>query len=295
MGNFKGLPGLGKIGEAANLAGLPQAWRKPPMARVLRGRNLLITGASRGIGRGVAKLAAAEGARVALAARSAGELESLVAELKQAGAEAWAFPTDLTQREERWRLVEQAASALGGIDVLINNAGLASVGAFASSTEDVLRRLMEINFFAPAELTRMCLPYLEKGHQPAVVNVGSVCGRSGIPGLSEHSASKFALTGLTEALRAEFVRYDVDVLLVLPGLTQTDDLGKHLLRDDIKRYGLDFAGAQPPEAVSKAVIDALKKNRPETTVGRQAWWVAFGQRASPLVMNLILAAKVRGA
>jgi short-subunit dehydrogenase len=264
------------------------------MTRQLRGRNVILTGASRGIGRCLAVQAAAAGARLALTARSQDELAKLADELKATGAEVWPIAADLTDKADRERLVEEAAAALGGVDLLINNAGLASFGDFVSSDEDVLRRIMEINFFAPAELTRLCLPHLQKGQQPAVVMVGSVCGRRGIPTWPEHSASKFALTGLTEALRAEFQRFGIDVLLVLPGLTRADDLEKHLLRNE-GQLKLDFAGAQSPERVAQLALRAIEKNRSETVIGFVAWWVVFGQMMGPWFMNWLLAAKMRGA
>src|SRR5207247_2500746 len=93
-----------------------------------------------------------------------------------------------------------------------------------------MRQVMEVNFFAPAELIRLAIPHLQQGSQPAIVNIASMCGRRGVPAWPEYSASKFALCGLTEALRGEFARFDIDVLLVLPGLTNTD-LSAHLLRN----------------------------------------------------------------
>src|SRR5205807_9246246 len=124
---------------------------------------------------------------------------------------------------------------------------------FSTSTEDIVRRVLEVNFFAPAEMIRACQPWLarsaSKGRvdwRPAVVNVASICGRWGIPSMSGHCASKHACVGLTEALRGELQRFGIDVLLVLPGLVRSDDLNRHLLRNDGKIY-LDFAGAQPSD------------------------------------------------
>src|SRR5919199_78814 len=94
------------------------------------------------------------------------------------------------------------------------------------------------SFFPPAELPRLAVPALTRGRQPAVVNVASMCGRRGMPAWSEYSASKFALCGLTEALRGELARFDIDVLLVLPGLTRSN-LGANLLRR-CGRYPIDF-------------------------------------------------------
>src|SRR5205085_2466465 len=158
---------------------------------------------------------------------------------------------------------------MGGLDVLVNNAGVASFGHFETSSEAILRTIMEVNFFAPAELIRRAAPHLAKGRQPAVVNVASVCGRRGLPGWTEHCASKFALVGLSEALRGEFARFDVDVLIVLPGVVKSDDLGRHLLWNQGRMQHL-FAGAQPAEEVADAVLKSLRSNRKETLVGWQS-------------------------
>src|SRR5262245_51337896 len=170
------------------------------MARDIRGRRLLITGASSGIGRSLAEQAAREGARVALVARSADRLNALADQLHSQGADALALPADVTHEEDRQRLLDTVTERWGGLDVLINNAGIGSWAHFADSSEAILRQIMEVNFFAPAELVRLFIPTLTDGNQPAVVNVSSMCGRRGIPAWSEYSASKHALCGLTEAL-----------------------------------------------------------------------------------------------
>ncbi len=201
------------------------------MLRELRGARILITGASSGIGRALGEQAARAGARLALTARSADPLEELAHRLTAEGAEAAAFPADLTSDADRRRLIEAVAERFDGLDVLVNNAGVARAGHFADWTEAVLRQVMEVNFFAPAELIRLAVPVLTRGRRPAIVNVASMCGRRGMPAWTEYSASKFALCGLTEALRGEMVRFDIDVLLVVPGLTRSD-FGRHLLRND---------------------------------------------------------------
>jgi short-subunit dehydrogenase len=197
-------------------------------------------------------------------------------------------------------LVRAVAERFGGIDVLLNNAGVASFGEFATSSEAVLRRVMELNFFAPVELIRLCQPHLAKsaelgaatGWRPAVVTVASICGKCGIPSFPEHCASKFAVTGLCQALRGEFARFDIDVSVVMPGLVRSDDLSRHLLRNE-GRIHLDFAGAQPPEDVAAGVVRALERNPAEAPVGRVSRWVWFGKRASPRVMRWVMARKVR--
>src|SRR5262249_69328 len=158
------------------------------------------------------------GARVTLAARSADRLQELAASLNARGRDALAVPVDVTSEPDRQRLLQAVLDRFGGLDVLINNAGVSSQGHFAESSRAILRQLMEVNFFAPAELMRQAIPLLARGQQPAIVNVSSMCGRRAMPAWSDYSASKYALCGLTEALRAEMVRFNIDVLLIVPGL-----------------------------------------------------------------------------
>jgi len=268
------------------------------MRRNLRGRVILVTGASRGIGRRAAERFAKLGARLALTARSEEDLAKVVAECKAAGAEAETFPGDLTKPEDRERIVASTVERFGGLDVLINCAGVCSFGEFSTSTPEIVRKVLEVNFFAPAELIRVAQPHLTRsgdaardGWRPAVVNVASICGRWGIPSMSEHCASKHAFVGLTESLRGEFQRYGIDVLLVLPGLVRSDDLNRHLLRNEGKIY-LDFEGAQPSDEVADDVVKCLVKNRTEKVSGWVSWWVWFGRRMFPRGVRFFMQRKV---
>jgi NAD(P)-dependent dehydrogenase (short-subunit alcohol dehydrogenase family) len=266
------------------------------MRRSLEGRSILLTGASRGIGRRVAERLARLGANLTVTARSRDELDRLVEEIRQTGGTAEAVVADLTDPGQREQLVQSAVERFGGLDVLINCAGVASFGEFSTSTPDVLRRIMEINFFVPADLIRLCQPHLADsavaGRQPAVVNVASICGRAGIPSFPEHCASKHALVGLTEAIRAEFARYDIDILLVLPGLVKTDDMNRHLLRNE-GRIDLDYSQAETPENVADGVVKSLLRNTRERATGWIGWWVWFGRRAWPRGIRRIMRRKVR--
>jgi short-subunit dehydrogenase len=261
------------------------------MARSLAGRRILLTGASSGIGRCLAERIAHKGARLIISARSADKLDELAARLKGSGGGAMALPVpaDVTSAEDRQLLLETAQVRFGGLDLLINNAGVASFGHFAGGTEAILRQVMEVNFFAPAELMRAAIPLLRNGEQPAIVNVASMCGRCGLPAWSEYSASKFALVGLAEALRAEMARYDIDVLSVLPGLTNTD-LGRHLLRNEGKMK-LDYSKGMSPEAVADAILAAIEKNRAETVLG-EARWMLRVKRWFPGLLNRLMIRKV---
>lgn len=261
------------------------------MRRELRGARILLTGASSGIGRSLAEQAARAGARLALAARSADALHDLARSLTALGAEAIAVPGDVTQEADRRNMVSAVVDRFGGLDVLINNAGVGSWCHFAESSEEILRRLMEVNFFAPAELIRLAIPVLRRGTSPAIVNVASMCGRRGIPAWSEYSASKFALCGLTEALRGEMVRFGIDVLLVLPGVTRSE-LWRHLLRNT-GRYQLDVNRGMKPESVAAGIVRALEKNRTETILGWDARWVLRVNRFLPRLVDALLARQIR--
>src|SRR6516165_2797019 len=260
------------------------------MKRDLQGRRILITGASSGIGRCLAEQLAKMGARIALAARSKDKLAELEADLKGQNFDVLALPSDVTLEEDRRQLLERATEHFGGLDVLVNNAGVASWAHFAHSTESILRQIMEVNFFAPAELIRLAIPILVEEQQPAIVNVGSMCGRRGMPAWSEYSASKFALSGLTEALRAEMGRFDIDVLLVLPGLTRSE-FSSHMLQS-AGRMKIDFTAGMPPEQVAGHIVRVLQKNVTESVVGRDARWILRFHRFFPRLLDRLIARRV---
>lgn len=259
------------------------------MTRCLAGSRILITGATGGIGQALAIEAGRRGAQVALVGRTADQLEKVAAALPP--GEALTIQADVTSPEDRQRILDTIIQKWGGLDVLVNNAGVASFAHFAESSEEVLRQIMEVNFFAPAELMRAAVPLLSQSRQPAIVNVASMCGRRGVPAWSEYSASKFALTGLTEALRAEFARFDIDLLLVLPGLTRTG-LRRNLLRTG-GRMKIDLDKGMTPDDVARSILSALERNRKEIVLGSDARWILRIHRWFPRLVDYLMARKVR--
>jgi short-subunit dehydrogenase len=161
----------------------------------LHGARVLLTGASSGIGRALALQLAGQSARLVLASRDRGRLEELASQIRGKGGEAAVAPADVTDPAQRDHLVEAARTHLGGLDILINNAGVGAMGFFGDDGEERLRRLFEVNFFATTELTRRALPQLRQGSRPMIVNIASVLGRRAIPGCNEYCASKFAVVG----------------------------------------------------------------------------------------------------
>src|SRR5215471_1040210 len=136
--------------------------------------RLLITGASQGIGLALAEACARRGAKVIAAARSADLLSDTAARMKAGGFVLLPAVADITKPEDRQRLVEIAAQQLGGLDILINNAGVGATGHFVEATPERLRQIMEVNFFGLTEMTRLCLPLLRSGNRPAIVNISSI-------------------------------------------------------------------------------------------------------------------------
>src|SRR5262245_63226084 len=172
------------------------------MRGTLNDKVVLLTGASRGIGRRVADRLVGKGAKVGLVARSAEPLMAAEADLRATGGDALALPADLTVPADRERVVAATVERFGGLDVLINGAGVAAYGPFATGTEEVLRTVMEVNFFAAVELIRLCQPHLlnsaTAGRAPAGLDLTSVVGRAGTPGVRYHATSKSRLVGLPE-------------------------------------------------------------------------------------------------
>jgi short-subunit dehydrogenase len=258
------------------------------MRRELTGKRVILTGASGGIGRATAEALVKAGARVALASRNAEALRQLAGAL---GGDTVAVPIDVTKPEDHERLVRTAVEKFGGIDLLINNAGVGSWGHFSSSTPEIMRQVMEVNFFGPIELTRVAMPHLMKGDQPAVVNVASMCGRKGMPAWPEYSASKFALVGMSEAWRGEFARFDVEVITVVPGMTDSG-FQNHWLRTDGKA-DLKFEEGMKPEEVAAGILDAIRKNRREVILGSEAKRLLRFNRFFPRLTNWLIARKVK--
>jgi short-subunit dehydrogenase len=259
--------------------------------RKLTGLRILVTGASQGIGKALVEEAARRGARVLAAARSAELLDDLARSVRAVGGMIETLQADVTSADDRRRMAETAVHQFGGLDVLINNAGIGATGHFAEVSPERLRTIMEVNFFGMTETTRVCLPLLKQGMTPAIVNVSSIAGKRGIPARSEYSASKFAVQGFSEAIRAELSKDGIDVLVVCPGLTRTN-FSKNMLEQKAKLQ-MDHLRGMTPEAVARAILRALERGTNEVCLswaGRLVVWVS---RFLPRLADRIARRKVR--
>ncbi len=192
------------------------------MKRELKGLRAIVTGASSGIGREVAVELARQQVLVVAVARREDRLRELASRIAALNGRMETIPGDITDPEVRRRAIDVIAAKFGGLDLLVNNAGVGAMGLFADADPERVRRIMEVNFFALVEMTRLALPLLKVGRSPMIVNVSSILGHRGVPHNSEYSASKFAVHGFSESIRAEFAPLGIDVLVVSPGTTETE-------------------------------------------------------------------------
>lgn len=253
--------------------------------RSLTHARVVLTGASSGIGRAVAVELAKRQTRLVLTARRQPQLEELVAEVESCGGQARMVVGDITDGETRDRLFEVASQAFDGVDILINNAGVGGLGAFATADETRLRQIMEVNFFAPAELIRTALPLLRGSQDGLIVNVGSVLGHCAVPKKSEYCASKFALHGLNDALHMELAREHIDVLLVSPSTTSGEFFDK-ALRSEGEPASNPWA--MTPSAVARCVVRAMEHRRREVILSSGGKLLVWADRLFPGFMSGLL-------
>jgi short-subunit dehydrogenase len=254
--------------------------------RKIDGLRIIVTGSSSGIGRELAIELAKQGAKLVVMARRAKRLEALVAELKLHGAEATSVAGDIADPATRTSLVKTALCEFGGLDAIVNNAGMGAIGPFVDSDEPRMRQVMEVNFFAPIELTRLAIPLLRQGTRPIIVNVGSVLGHRAVANKSEYCASKFAVHGFSDALRCELVADGIDVLIVSPSTTSSEFFDQAIRNtnkaDTISRH------AMPPETVARKTVQAMRQGKHEIILSVGGKALVWLDRLCPPIINRIL-------
>jgi len=181
----------------------------------------VVTGASRGLGRAMARALAEAGARVALAGRSKPDLEATAQLIEDAGGRALVMPTDVTRYADLEALMEGAVREFGGLDIVVNNAGIARVTPFADATADDWRAIVDVNLTGVFNGCRAAAPHLI-ARRGKVINLASVLGAVGLPGYSLYAATKGGVIALTRALGVEWARHNVQVNAIAPGWFVTE-------------------------------------------------------------------------
>jgi len=234
------------------------------VARQLANSAVVITGASSGIGRAAARQFAAEGARLALAARGEEPLRVVVEECGRHGVDAVAIPTDVRSEEAVRELARRAAEELGRIDVWVNCAGVMAYGPFEDVPADVFRAVIETNFFGQVHGARAVLPHFRRQHSGVLININSVWGRITTPHVSAYVASKFALRGFSECLRQELRdAKGIDVALLLP----------HAVDTPIFPHSANYSGRSvrpippvlDPETIARGIVRCARAPKREVT------------------------------
>jgi NADP-dependent 3-hydroxy acid dehydrogenase YdfG len=207
----------------------------------LKGKVAIVTGAGRGIGKAVAVSLAKAGCRVVLAARTREQIEAVQKEILSQGGDALAIPTDLTVDEGIQRLVEESQAKWGAADILINNAGWGKRASVVTASLTDWDQTFRLNLRAPMVLAKALLPNMMAKREGAVINIGSVSGKTGEANGAAYSASKFGLIGFTQSLYEEVREHGIKVAVILPGFVDTPlippnrqlDRSKMIQADDI--------------------------------------------------------------
>jgi NAD(P)-dependent dehydrogenase (short-subunit alcohol dehydrogenase family) len=207
---------------AATAAGAAIYWARRSAATLkFDGAVVLITGGSRGLGLELAREWGGEGARIAICARTAEDLQRALADLRDQGVEAVAVTCDVTYRSQVKQLVQSVLRRWGRIDVLVNNAGIIQVGPVDCMTHDDYKNSLDTHFWGPLNTIEQVLPHMRRQGGGKIVNIASIGGKISVPHLVPYSAGKFALVGFSEGLAAELASEGIQVTTVCPGLMRT--------------------------------------------------------------------------
>jgi NAD(P)-dependent dehydrogenase (short-subunit alcohol dehydrogenase family) len=283
-------------GAAAVLAGRQAVRRRHVID--LAGRVVVITGGSRGLGLVLARQFAAEGARLCLLARDEAELARAADELRDGGAEVLTLRCDIRRRADIRAAVDQILERWAVVDVLVNNAGVIQVGPLEHMTTEDFENSMATHFWGPLHLMYEIVPGMRRRRFGRVVNISSIGGRLAVPHLAPYCAGKFALAGLSDAVRAELNQYGVRVTTVAPGLMRTgsplnaDMKGQH----EAEYAWFAIAGSLPglsisAERAARQILDACRHGDPDLVITTQARMaIALGRVAPGLTARMMMLA-----
>ncbi|CUS96937.1 hypothetical protein JGI3_00381 [Candidatus Kryptobacter tengchongensis] len=240
----------------------------------LKNKVVIVTGASSGIGKETAKVFAKAGCKVVLASRNIDNLKKVEEEIKTFNSNVLVVQTDVSDFKSLDNLVEETLKVFGRIDILINNAGFGIYGWFHQTPFEEIENIMRVNFLGSAYLIHKVLPLMMQQGEGVIVNVSSVVGKRGVSGMGIYSASKFALTGLTEALRVEYKKFGIHFIGVHPGTTDTKFF------ENAKYYGTNRMQGRfmimSAEKVAKEILKAVLKRKREivlTPLGKLTVWI----------------------
>ncbi len=254
--------------------------------RRFEGRTAVVTGAASGIGRALATELAQKGCHLALVDRDEAKLAEVATEIESMGRRVSRHGVDVANKERMRALVDEVLAQHGGVHMLFNNAGVTVVSSFQTVSLDDFEWLMGINFWGVVYGCKFFLPALLRAEEAHIVNISSVFGIIGVPLQTSYCASKFAVRGFSESLRAELDDTTVGLTSVHPGGIATNIArdARYVGEAEQRKSGLvsQFARrAMPPEEAARQIITAVRKNRPRVVITKEAHALDFAQRLSP--------------
>ncbi|HEV2318837.1 MAG TPA: SDR family oxidoreductase [Verrucomicrobiae bacterium] len=291
------------LGTATGMALCPRRKRFS-----FRGRSVIITGGSRGLGLELARNLARQGARLTLIARDLMELKRAERELGALGAEVLTISCDVRQQQEVVEAVARTVTAMGRVDVLINNAGIIQVGPMDEMSLDDFEDAMAVHFFGPLYFTLAVLPHMNAGGGGRIVNISSVGGKIAVPHLLPYSASKFALTGFSDGLRAELKQKNILVTTVCPGLMRTGSPRNAIMKGKYRQeYAWFSISSSLPvlstsvERAAARIIEGCRRGRSRVLIGAQTRFALLLNEIAPgaaaaisAILNRLLPGKDSG-
>lgn len=252
----------------------------------MQDKVVIITGGSSGIGKALAEVFGSHGSKVLITGRNQEALDSAVKELSDKGINIAGFQSDVSKEEDNKAMADKAVELYGGIDILINNAGISMRALFQDLDLDVIKRVMDINFYGAIYATKYCLTHIIKS-KGSVVGISSIAGYRGLPARVGYSASKFALQGFLESLRTEMLKTGVHVLTACPGFTASN-IRKTALTQDGSAQGdspRDENKEMSAEECAIHIYKATKKRKKFLTLTTQGKLVVFLNKWVPGFMD----------
>ncbi|MBK7888102.1 MAG: SDR family oxidoreductase [Bacteroidetes bacterium] len=225
-------------------------------------KTVIITGAGSGIGKACAVAFAKAGYQVVIGGRRLDKLDAVADDLIRNGHQVLSVQCDVSKEEDCRKLVDETVKRFGAVDVLINNAGISMRALFADLDLNVLRKVMDTNFWGAVYCTKFALPHLLKS-KGSVVGISSIAGKKGLPGRTGYSASKFALEGFLETLRTENLKNDLHVLVACPGFTASDIRTSALAADGSQQgeSPREESGMMSSEEVAENILKAVQNRK----------------------------------
>ena len=277
---------------------LARAWRARH-AIDFAGKTVIITGGSRGLGLVIARELADEGARLVLVGRDTETMERAEADLRerQPFVEVLTVATDVRKRYDTERVVALARERFGAVDVLINNAGIIQAGPMEHMKLSDYQDAMDTHFWGPLYMTMAVLPHMRRQGSGRIVNIASIGGRIAVPHMLPYSASKFALVGLSDGLRAELARDNILVTTVCPGLMRTGSPGNALFKGKRPQEYAWFAIADslPLSSIdarraARQIVEACRRGDAELVITMQAKLAILARTIAPEIFADVMAA-----